>query len=165
MNRVANKYLLSAAVVVLTVFSAAFLLRRQPIYNLTKVVIPALSEKNDTGAYSQSYIAILKGNCTDADCKQDDSLCVEKWKRISSDKLFQLSLQQIINSSTKAVYSWPIVTVGQNDDLTAKFRMYEKEVFDIQIYFVKKDNKYVFERIDNFSKLLYYHPEYLNTYM
>jgi hypothetical protein len=45
MNRVANKYLLSAAVVVLTVFSAAFLLRRQPIYNLTKVVIPALSEK------------------------------------------------------------------------------------------------------------------------
>lgn len=159
-----NRYFLSSIIVACCILFLAFWLRLQPIYTLTKVVIPALSAKNKVNCYSQKYITILKDNYANADCDQDDTLCSEKWKQMPSYSVFQFSLQQVIYSSSKAVSSWPIVTAEQNENLTARFRICEKEDFEVCIYFVKKDNKYLFDKIENFSKLLKYHPEYLNAF-
>lgn len=82
MNLVINKYFLSAVVVVLVIFWAAYLLRQQPIYRLTKVVIPALAAKSKASYYSESYIGTIKENYVSADCEQGDSLCKIQWMQV-----------------------------------------------------------------------------------
>jgi uncharacterized protein YkuJ len=160
MKQLLNIYVGSAIAISIVIFTISYMLRQQPIYEMRKTILDAMSGQQLSQRYSAEYIGMVKeayfhtGNKDTTNLKND---CVVN---TPNDSIFLMSLKQIISACGGAAQDFPIVRFEENGTLKGKLYIREKENFYIDISFKKDGDKYIFDKISNISLLLHYHPEF-----